>query len=253
MDRLLLDFTLAYDRRDLRAAMDFIRRLVEIAPGSMFLDRAGILALHEMGSPGEAIEFFERADPEGPWLRGFRAGQYWERLTRAYHEVGDYERELEALARWRQLRPEYRTMHRVEFRVLAALGRIDELGDRILAEIQGGRLEHSFWFDELRAHGYPAAASALLDRTLEWFESTPNNLERRLPNSALQYLVYGRLLHRAGRLREAQAVLEELVAGRLMGPLPAWELMSVLARQGHRDEAFKAAAPRSGPDFPRLR
>ena len=78
-----------------------------------------------MGRHGEAIEFLTQADPESGWLRGWV--HYWGALTRSYHELGDYERELEALNRMRQLHPESPSTFRIGMRALAASGRIEEL------------------------------------------------------------------------------------------------------------------------------
>ena len=235
LDRLFLDYGLAYRREDPHSALEAMRRFVEIAPGSEFLWKAGDAALW-LGRPGEAIEFLMRADPESGWLRGFLP--YWSTLIRAYHAVGDYERELEALDRMLQLHPEMsQTALGEELDILAASGRIEELGARIPRVLQRVPWRTPGWFGELRAHGYPAAASDLMDRTLEWFEGRTSDW-RREPG---QSYVYAKLLSQAGRWDEAQAVLEDiLLSSSQRQHDTALELAYVLARQGQRDQAFRA-------------
>ena len=181
-----------------------------------------------------------QADPESGWLRGWDL--YWVRLTSAYHEVGDYEAEVEALDRMRQLHPNAPRTLGVEMRVLGAGGRVEELELRIQEAIQrstGGDLSLQ-GFRELRAHGYPAAASNLVDRTLEWFEGRTSDW-RQDPG---QSYVYAKLLSRARRWDESQAILEDVAEAvpfeRAERQSAALELGFVLASQGQRDEAFRA-------------
>ena len=175
LDRLLLDYQLATHRGDHNGALEAMRRFLEIAPGSEFLYKAGHAALGA-NRPREAIEFLTQVDPESGWLRGWVP--YWRTLTRSYHRLGDYERELEALDRMRQLHPEAPEILEVEMGALAASGRIEELGALIPGAIQRSPWGGWAWFQELRAHGYPAAASDLADRTLEWFEDRPSDWRR---------------------------------------------------------------------------
>ena len=120
-------------------------------------------------------------------------------------------------------------------RALAALGRIEELEASILRALPG--MPEIEWWGELRVHGYPAAASDLADRTLEWVESGRSNWQ---PNS-LEFYLYGILLSLAGRWDEAKTVFEDMLAvsGRYQ-QRAARELAYVLANQGHRDQAFRA-------------
>ena len=135
-------------------------------------------------------------------------------MTRAYHRTGNLEAELEALDRMRQLHPEDPRTKDVEFRVLGALGRIEELAVRIPEELQRSDGLSLFrngipfrGFDELRAHGYPVAATNLADSTLKWFERRASDWT---PNPG-QSFVYAKLLNQAGRWVEAQAILEEVL------------------------------------------
>ena len=162
-------------------------------------------------------------------------------LTRYYHELGDYERELEAFNRMRQLYPESPRTFRIGMRVLAASGRIEELEVIIPEAIQREGFSSFLWFGELRAHGYSAAASDLADRTLEWFEGRTSDW-RRDPG---QSYVYAKLLSLAARWDESQTILEDVVLKAVRFPSAAHnnaalELAYVLAMQGYRDQAFRA-------------
>ena len=179
VDGLFLDYQLAdhsrdyYGARDYDGALKAMRQVVEIAPGSDFLLRASWAAFLDGRLP-EAIEFVTRIDP-GDGMLGERVSR---RLTFLYHRLGDHERELQALNRLRQLDPKSHRTLRAAMRTLAALGHIEELEASIPEAVQRDPWNGGFlWYGELRAHGYPAAASDLANRTLEWFEGRPSRLE----------------------------------------------------------------------------
>ena len=250
LDRLLLDYQLAARRSDTRGALEAIRQVVAIAPGSEFLRRAGNAALRDKNGLGnispknlevrlrEAIEFYTQADPDNGWLGG--PPFYWSRLANFYHYGGDHEPELEAVNHVRQLDPESTWTLWIEMRVLAASGRVEELEVRILEAVQRDPWQSGFgWFPELRGHGYPAAASDLADRTLEWFEGRTSDWRRDLG----QFYVYAKLLSVAGRWDESQEILEDVLKAvpeqnKMGRNNAALELAYVLAMQGHRDQAF---------------
>ncbi len=122
LDRLLLDYQLAWRRGDHHGALEAMRRFVEIAPGSAFLYKAGQAAV-EAGRPREAIQFFTQADPESGWFWG--GDWYWGYLAGAYHMVGEHREELAVARRGRRLFPD--SPGGFELRALAALGRTDEV------------------------------------------------------------------------------------------------------------------------------
>ena len=252
LDRLLLDYQLARRRRDTYGSLEAIRQVVEIAPGSEFLYRAGRAAISDLrNAPDrgrhyrEAIEFLTQADPDKISL-GERLF-YWTSLTGTYHRLGDLESELEAFRRMRQLHPESPRTLRAGIRALAASGRIEEVEVRIQEAVQRDPWFSGFrwWFRELRSHGYPEAASDLADRTLEWLEGRTSDW-RQDPG---QSYVYALLLTQTGRWDESQAILEDVLkaigedtnAGGKRNNA-ALDLAYVLAMQGHRDQAFRAVA-----------
>ena len=243
VDRLFLDYQLAlYSRnihglRDIHGALEAMRQVVEIAPGSEFLLLAGMAAWRDGRLP-EAIEFYTRVDPDNGWLREHVTSE----LAWTYHDLGDHERELEALNRLRQLDAKSDRTFRARMRALAALGRIEELEAGIPEAVQRNPWWSGFeWFGELRAHGYPEAASDVADRTLEWFEGRTSDW-RQDPG---QSYVYAKLLTVAGRWDESQAILEDVVLKAVHFPSPqhnnaALELAYVLAMQGQRNQAYRA-------------
>ena len=234
LDRLLLDYQLANSSRDYRGALDAMRRFLEIAPGSEFLYKAGNAALL-LGRPDEAIQFLTRADPESGWLRGWVP--YWTTLLAAYHELGDYERALEALDRWRQLHPERPAMLRAEIANLAALGRIEQLSTWI--QDQESFFDHGITMArlarELRAHGNGGAATELQHRAIEWVEERSPEDKRHLGDRWLLATV----LLDVGRLDEAQILLEGLLEDGPRKDEYLARLGVVAARQGDREEAYR--------------
>ena len=245
VDRLFLDYQLVFYSGDYDGALEAMRQVVDIAPGSEFLSEAGRVA-QQAGRLPEAIEFITQIDPDNEWLGGLASY----RLTFLYHMLGDHERELEALNRLRQVDPESHRTLRAGMRALAALGRIEELEGSIQEAVQRDPWWGGFrWFDELRAHGYPLVASDLAVRTLEWFEGRPSDW-RRDPG---QSYVYAKLLSVAGRWDESQAILEDVVPKAVGVPGGAYhnaalELAYVLARQGQRDQAYRAVGLTAWPN-----
>ncbi len=199
LDRQFLDFHLAMLRRDHMGALQAIRRLVQIAPGSEYLKLGGHAAL-QLNRPREAIELLLQADPTSGWLRGWYP--YWGDLTWAYHALGDHKRELEAARRARRQFPDNPAVRSWEIPALVALGRIDEVNARIEEAQLLGRDLMGVAAVELRAHGYRAAGMQMQRRQIEWLESRPE-LGSEQRNSLAS------LLLRVGRLDEARVLLEE--------------------------------------------
>ena len=241
LDRLLLDYQLAYYRGDHHSALEAMRRFVEIAPGSEFLYKAGTAAFNA-GRPREAIGFLTQADPESGWLRGYWL--YWYYLTGAYHWIGDHGREFEAARRARRQYPDQPAARFYEMRALAAMGRIDELNARIEEAQELGVRPCIFPVaTELNAHGYRAAGMQVLRRRIEWWESLP--AEERQSVVVRQCLATS--LKLVGRLDDARKLYEEAEEAREERS-PAWPgdgitklawLADLAARQGRREEVLR--------------
>ena len=232
LDRHFLDYLLARDKMD---ALQAIRRVVEIAPGSDYLKNAGSSALN-LNRPREALRFLLDADPESGWLRGWFP--YWNSLTVAYHVLGDHRKELEAARRSRRQFPNHVSTLGYETRALAALGRTEEVEARVEEGLHLTGRDIPVWFlatEELYAHGQRSAASDILDRVIPWLEGKEN-----------QRFYLSLALSRTRRLDESREILEGFdrpsvsVEGFGRSRVPSFvQLGVVAARQGDREEALR--------------
>jgi tetratricopeptide (TPR) repeat protein len=228
------------------AALEAARELARLAPGSdaEFLLSSGAIAFNR---PREAIASLERVDPDRGLFRGTYA-YAWD-LTSALHLLGDHRRELKEATAGRHRAPGQLGGLVTEVRALAALGRTDELRQR-LDEAQQLASEDN-WTPgsvarmaaaELRAHGYPEAARDALARAIAWHERRRAEVGLEDDGGLGLALTY----FEAGRLEEARRLLEGMVAplrvpgtstmGRyaVLGTLGA-----IAAREGKRAEALR--------------
>ena len=231
LDRYLLDYVLARRRRNYRAALGHIQRVVDIAPNSEYLDLATQTAMR-LNRPRLAIEFLRQGDPKNwyraPWL-------YWDRLAVAYHRLGDHRQELEEVHHGQSQLPDRRNILWQEMRALAALGWTDQLNARIQ---EGNRERHGYTMArlarELRAHGYGGAATEMLHRAVEWFDE--RSPEKRRLGERWQLAA---VLLDVGRLDEAQILLEGLLEDGPRRDEYLGQLGVVAARRGDREEAYR--------------
>ncbi len=237
LDREFLDYQMARRVEDYHGALDAMRRVVEIAPGSEFLWRAGQAAF-ELGRYAEAIEYLTQVDPESGWLRGWYF--YWGVLTSAHHWLGEHQEELEAVRRG--LRQFPNDMKLPEIRALAALGRIDELQAMLeKVEILGLYLVAA---DELLIHGYPEAAPKMLDRGISRQQAALSKPPGE-PDWPVDGFEFAQMLFLNGRIDEARDSLEravERVAERSDRPAPVQYMafLGVIAGiEGDRQRALE--------------
>jgi tetratricopeptide (TPR) repeat protein len=214
-DRYLLDAWMAENRGDWAGALAAIREASRLAPGNMITLPVTWWNALRTNRPREAMRALARLDPERPPARDYPP--YWDVLTRAHHQLGDHSAELAATDRGRRLHPNHRPLMFAEARALAARGRVADAG-RQLAELLElapdplylpGELTWALG-RELRAHGHEAAALAVFERALAWYDARPA-VERASP--ALR----GRraeALYDAGRWNEARQQFEALAAER---------------------------------------
>ena len=220
-DRHLIDVWLAENRGDwaeaFRKARDAMRTGGEAASANM---PAAWNAVRS-NRPRAALAALATLHPERGAVREY--APYWDALTQAHHELGDYEAERAAVARGRTLHPDHLPILYAEVRALAALGRITE------AERQSERTSdlspdplHTpaevMWAmgREFRAHGHDTAAEKAFTRALRWYDgrtaaeqATPALRSRR-----------AEALYAAGRWDEARRLFEHLAAERPGEPSP---------------------------------
>jgi DNA-binding SARP family transcriptional activator/TolB-like protein len=245
-DQANLDyFYLGFVRGDWNGSYQGARRMLHLAPSAAHALFALGTTANIVNRPAEAIDALERIDLARGW------GNEWALrvltvLTRAYHQLGDHNGELEWARRLRTREPEEGWTRLPEVRALAALGRTQDVlraiddalvfpstpntwdaytpGDFL---VQAGR--------ELHAHGQPAAAQKLFERALAWFDTQPadNDATTRQHADAL-YL--------AGLLDEARATFERLFASDSTSVDYMGMLGVIAARQGRRADTDRIAS-----------
>ncbi len=225
--RQMLDWQLALLRGDRTAALEAAR--VRGGPD------VGVEAFRA-NRPREAVDVLA-GTPELSEL-------FFQRLTlmEAYHALGEYQRELREAERGRRDHPGRMRMLDAEVRALAALGRIDEMEERVeeslLLPPEDVILAVHVMMsaaEELRAHGFPAASFRATDRAIQWHSSRPAeeaaSWEHRFSLARAYYI--------GERWDEAAALFEEL-ASEVPSSGEAQVFLGVLAaRRGDREAALR--------------
>ena len=221
-DRALLDYLIAAHRRDRTASYAAALVVAEIAPQSHIAAVELPYAALAINRPYRAREILERVHPGRGQVRD-NSG-YWDAYAHALHMTGDYERQLAVARSLRATDPSERTALSYEARALAALGRVGEVF-RVLEQAIAlpadplwgapGLRHFLVASDELRAHGHAAAADSVLARAIRVYSQAPEEL-RAIPKQRFEM---ARAYYRLGRLDEAKAILEPLVATNALAPL----------------------------------
>ncbi len=204
------------------------------------------LHAHWANHPREAIEHLERAD----WYPGairsiglFGVEQlYWQVLAASYHMLGEYEAELKVAEEVRAGYPNLLSTLDAEVRALAALGRIDEVEERLDESLtlppQEGWLHGGVMAVaaiELWTHGQEEASQRASQRGIDWYLSrSPEEAATTAYRYGLAFAYYV-----ARRWDDARAAFEEL-ASDLPADVNYPGYLGVLAaRRGDRDEALR--------------
>ncbi|HUQ82067.1 MAG TPA: BTAD domain-containing putative transcriptional regulator [Gemmatimonadaceae bacterium] len=157
---------------DRLSALRTLGRVAELVPDSEVLAQLGRDAML-CNNPRYAVEVLERVDPERGWMPSWTP--YWQRLTEAYHMVGDHGRELDAARRGRRQHPEAMGPLLYEARAHAALGDADAVS-RIVDEavalgsdrfMSAGEVLFTA-ARELKAHGNVSMGVDVLARAVHW-------------------------------------------------------------------------------------
>jgi serine/threonine protein kinase/tetratricopeptide (TPR) repeat protein len=211
-DQANLDyFHLGFVRGDWLASYDGARRMVELAPAAPH-------ALFALGSTAallnrcaEAIDALERIDTGRGWGRSWSA-RVLRLVPRCLHGMGEHPRELQAARQLRDSDPSVGWTRLAEVRALAAMGRVDELLERVEEAMAFPPTDVTQTWEsfspgdflheaarELAAHGNPALAATLQQRAISWFRGRPAS-ER---NSVQYRRELARLLYASGQFDEA--------------------------------------------------
>jgi tetratricopeptide (TPR) repeat protein len=167
-----------------------------------------------MHHPRAALEVWSRIRvADSPAEFGPAASYFLTDRATLYHEVGEYEKQLETARLGQQHYPADGVFFSHEVGAMVALGRVTEL-DAVMARAErstlrsgsvGAVLYHST--RELSAHGHADAARAMASRAATWHQ---NRLEAREPTPQLRR-TYALALLLAGECRQALAIGRDLV------------------------------------------
>lgn len=210
-DREFLDYMVAAVRGDWPAALRAAQRRRELAPDPLWTYTVGMVSLW-VNKPRESVEALKELDPAGPAFEGWY--DYWQWLTAGYHILADHEAELEEALRARQQYPDRLATLACELQALAALGRLEELNER-LDEVVTLPTQGSYtpgWVMrgtavELRVHGNRDRATEVFERTIHWYRS---RLENGVESTLLRWGL-ALTLYEAERWQEAHLIVQQLV------------------------------------------
>jgi tetratricopeptide (TPR) repeat protein len=185
--------------------------------------------------PAKAVEILEGMDPDRPDVARWRP--YWSQLTQAYHMLGRYQEELEAVWRGLERFPGQAPLVYRELRALVGLGRLDEVMDgigllRSRSETRSRLLDLA---QELRVHGHEDLAEDVLDEALAWHEAQSTDPERAEPLRGQR----ASALYLKGRLDEARSIYRELHRDYPGSFTYLGRLGTIAARLGDGEEASR--------------
>jgi tetratricopeptide (TPR) repeat protein len=194
------------------------RRMVELAPGAGHALYAAGLTAQITNRPREAIEVLRRIDTKVGWGKAW-APRVYNLIARSYHQLGDYQRELEWAKELRASEPNAGWSRLEEVGAMAALGRAKDALD---LAVEGAVFPTSTetWEDyspgdflwqagrELRAHGHPLEAREAFERADRWYASRPTD-ERSTRNHRQGV---ARVLASLGRWSDARVAYVNLLA-----------------------------------------
>jgi DNA-binding SARP family transcriptional activator/TolB-like protein len=240
MEAATLDMLEGWLRGDDQAAYEASLRQARFAPGSIGEYQVAEQA-RRLNRPAETVRVLTAMGPERGELRGWFP--YWRELTDAHHMLGNHRAELKAARQARALYPASPRGLLHEVRALAALGRTAEVERRIEERLTSASPESPSAgalmvtaARELRAHGRPDAARALLERSLEWYRAQGPGGAIGDPRPSIASVLY-----ELGRWDDAGEAFAALAAGSPENVAFQGYLGVIAARRGDRAEAERVA------------
>jgi tetratricopeptide (TPR) repeat protein len=184
-------FYSGFVRGDWEASYRGARRMLELAPSASHALYAVGLTAQITNRPAEAADVLQRVNTQEGWGKAWST-RIFNLIARSYHQLGDYDRDLEWALRLRASEPNVGWTHLAEVKALAALGRSKEALDRA---VEGATFPPSVetWEEyspgdflcqsgrELRAHGHATEAQDAFERAERWFASRPPEEQRSRP------------------------------------------------------------------------
>jgi tetratricopeptide (TPR) repeat protein/TolB-like protein len=224
------------------------RRMLELAPGAAHAFYAAGLTAQITNRPREAIEVLRRVDTRAGWGKAW-APRVYNLIARSYHQLGDYQHDLEWAKRLRASEPNVGWTRLEEVRATAALGHGKEAFD---LAVDGASFPSTtetweeytpgdfLWQSgrELRAHGHATLARDAFQRADRWFASRPPDERATFPLRRSM----ARVLDDMERWPEARAIYVALYAQDSTATEIVGALGVLAARLGRNAEADSIAA-----------
>ncbi len=245
-DRLMLDWFQADLRGDNPGALRAVRELHGIWPSSINQRYQHIMDAVIADHPREAIQAYAGLDLEDEAMRGWYPFYGW--ITYAYHMLGDHRQELKEARKGRKQYPELLVTLSYETRALAALGRIEELNQRLDESLN--LPPHRGWTpggvmtgagEELRVHGFREESLKTAEQSIAWYKAHADQDYRYSLATSL---------YAAERWEEARSLYEELHQEFPDDITFRGYLGALAARRGDRAEAMRIAEELKGIDRP---
>ena len=219
------------------------RRMLQLAPNAGHAHYAVGFTAIALNRPEEALDALLSIDLERGWGRSW-GPQLINLITRAYHQLGQHESELEWARRLRRIDPGQGWLRIAEGRALAALGRSEELEQRLDEGLAFPSTERTWEAyspgtftllaaRELEAHGFPQLADSAAARAVAWYESRPD--AERTTSQARRALAAA--LYQQGRYADAGEIFRGLATEGPAGMGDFGALGVIAAREGRRAEA----------------
>ena len=194
------------------------RRMLELAPGAAHAFFAAGLAAQITNRPAEAIDVLRRVDTREGWGKAW-ASRIFNLIARSYHQLGDYQHDLEWARQLRASEPNAGWTRLEEVKATAALGHGKDALD---LAIEGAAFPATTrtWEDyspgdflwqagrELWAHGHPDEARDAFQRAQRWYAS--RSLDERA--TAANRLGVARVLQALENWADARGAYDALLA-----------------------------------------
>jgi tetratricopeptide (TPR) repeat protein len=214
LEILYFDWLRLDPHEDSELALLKVREIAEIHPTAMAynhgLDALNMNCLEEAAS---ALERWEK--PGGGFLDEYVAFHplYFNVYAKVLHLLGRHQKELEVVMEAQRRFPSERYFRDGEMEARGALGDMEGLEPLIDRDRSGGVFLLFRIFtttDELRAHGHPEEARAILEEEVSRFETNPHYSDPDTLRPARRPNNRAHVLHRLGREEEAHALWEEV-------------------------------------------
>jgi tetratricopeptide (TPR) repeat protein len=233
------DVCVGHTSGDPHRALRGYRRMADLDPDDVWVQYWIAFMARQLGRPEEALEALDRIDDAAMQDPKIGRNAYLFRCN-AYHDLGQYERELETVTRAQEAFPgDWWLWGRNRIRPLVALGRIDEVHrtvDELMAIPQHPSrpgLILAYTIESLRASGYEDIAAAMADRAVAHYLARPAGDKE----TAWWRASMARSLYTARRWDEAHAYFEQLAADKPDELYIQGRLGTLAARRGDRKEA----------------